>query len=339
VRQKHGPLRADILRQSMNAARLITVVDFISDYRQLAVQVGPVPWRLFFESGGTNKYAPAKHLNGLCGAAPVQMASYQVQAQIDRWLSNRANEFVDCLRRPKLADATKAQLYAINRKAAWFSRDEIEGIGHHRMHSGGKPPDSQGYRSLVTRVRGMLKTRINAALNSIVRIHAPAALVVERLDFRFPGLSRRMNRLISKCSRAVFRAKLVDLKDKFGIAATEVAVPYTSQECSSCHYVDKTNRPSQTKFACRWCDNASHPEVDASRIVNQRCSLELGTKWLTKRAILAVLVSQRIERWPLIRSNGPQGATHDPRLSNPYVKSWADLARNALETQGVMPCA
>jgi hypothetical protein len=75
VRQKHGPLRADILRQSMNAAKLVTVLDFISDYRQLAAQVGRVPWRLFFESGGTNKYAPAKHLNGLCGAAPVQMAS------------------------------------------------------------------------------------------------------------------------------------------------------------------------------------------------------------------------------------------------------------------------
>jgi putative transposase len=172
-----------------------------------------------------------------------------------------------------------------------------------------------------------------------VRIHALAALVVERLIFRFPGLSKRMNRFITNCGRAVFPAKLVDLKDKFGIAATEVAASYTSQGCSSCHYVDKTNRPSQTKFACRWCDNASHAEVGASRTVNQRCSLELGTKWHTKRAILAVLVSPHIKRWPLIRSNGPQGATHDPRLSNPYVRSWADLARNALETQGVMPCA
>jgi putative transposase len=216
---------------------------------------------------------------------------------------------------------------------------QIVGIARHRMHSGGKSRDSQGYRSFVTRVRGMLKTRINAALNSILRIHAPAALVVERLDFRFPGLSRRMNRFITNCGWAVFRAKLVDLKDKFGIAATEVAAPYTSQECSSCHYVDKTNRPSQTKSACRWCDNASHADVDASRVVNQRCALGLGTKWLTKGAILAVLVNQHIKRWPLIRSNGPQGATHDPRLSNPYFKGWAAVARNSLETQRIVPCS
>jgi putative transposase len=491
VRKQHGPLRADTLRQSMNSAKEATVLDFIGDYRELAVQIGRVQWRLFFEKGGTNKYAPAKHLNGLCGAAPVQMASYQVQEQIDGWVSNRANEFVDCVRHSKLADATKAQLYAINRKAAWFSRDGIEGIAapvralarsimrhvmgkhrhpdlsrisprldsrvatvappkkdgyadlwatlrlpnrgtiaiplhgnplfnqrggelcpvvqlctdadsvtirlvqdmakpfaalkaayepkidslgidfglsalaatsegtmfgvrliddlkridkqivgiaRHRMRSGGKPRDSQCYRTLVTRVRGMLKTRINAALNSIVRIHAPAALVVERLDFRFPGLSRRMNRLITNCGRAVFRAKLADLKDKYGIAASDVPAPYTSQECSSCHYVDAANRPSQTKFACRWCGNATHADVDAARAVNQRRSLGLGTKWLTKGAILAVLVGQHIKRWPLVRSNGPPGATHDPRLPNPHFKGWADLARNALETQGVVPC-
>jgi hypothetical protein len=142
-----------------------------------------------------------------------------------------------------------------------------------------------------------------------------------------------MNRLITNCGRAVFGAKLADLK------AIEVAAPYTSREYSSCHYVDKTNRSSQTKFACRWCGNATHAEVDASRIVNQRSSLGLGTKWLTKGAILAVLISQHIKRWPLIRSNGPQGATHDPRLSNPCFKGWAAVARNSLETQGIVPCS
>jgi putative transposase len=106
---------------------------------------------------------------------------------------------------------------------------QILGIARHRMHSGGKPRDSQGYRSLVTRDRGMLKTRINAALNSILRIHPPVAVVVERLDCHNPGLSKRMNRLITNCGRAVFRAKLVDLKDKFGIAAIEVAAPNTAE--------------------------------------------------------------------------------------------------------------
>ena len=44
------------------------------------------------------------------------------------------------------------------------------GIARHRMRSGSKPRDSLRYRKLVMRLRGMLKTRINAALNSIVKI-------------------------------------------------------------------------------------------------------------------------------------------------------------------------
>jgi putative transposase len=74
---------------------------------------------------------------------------------------------------------------------------ELVGIARHRMRSGSKPRDSQRYRALVKRVRGLLKTRINTALNRIVAIHAPGELVVERLDFRKPGLSRRLNRILT----------------------------------------------------------------------------------------------------------------------------------------------
>jgi putative transposase len=56
------------------------------------------------------------------------MASYQVQEQIDGWVSNRANEFVDCVRGSNLPDATKKQLYTINWRQLWFSREAIVDI-------------------------------------------------------------------------------------------------------------------------------------------------------------------------------------------------------------------
>ena len=96
---------------------------------------------------------------------------------------------------------------------------QLVAIARHRMRSGDKPRNSARYRRLITRLRGMLKTRINAALNRIVEVHAPAELVVERLNFRSPDLSRRMNRLVNNCGRAVFRQKLTDLQEKLGIAA------------------------------------------------------------------------------------------------------------------------
>ena len=37
---------------------------------------------------------------------------------------------------------------------------------------------------------------------------------LERLDFRMPGLSRRMNRILTNCGRGVLRAKLQDLEER-----------------------------------------------------------------------------------------------------------------------------
>jgi hypothetical protein len=128
VRKKHGPFRADTLAHSMNAAKESFVLDFVRGYRDVAVQVGRAQWRLFFETGGTNKQASAKPLNAICGVAPVQMASYQVQEQIDGWVSNRANEVVDCVRGSNLPDATKKQLDTINRRQFWFSRRAVVDI-------------------------------------------------------------------------------------------------------------------------------------------------------------------------------------------------------------------
>ncbi len=139
-----------------------------------------------------------------------------------------------------------------------------------------------------------------------------------------------MNRLVTNCGRAVFRAKLGDLKDKFGITATEVPAPFTSQECSLCHYVDALNRPSQSKFACRWCGSVKHADVNASRSINQRRSLGLGSEWLGKAAILGALVELHTEL----------GTAADPRLDNPYFAKWVRSATaRTLETQGVVRCA
>ena len=70
---------------------------------------------------------------------------------------------------------------------------QISAIAQHRQRAGGKARDSERYRQLVSRLRGMLKTRVNAALNRIIEIRKSAALMIEHLDFRMPNMSRRMN--------------------------------------------------------------------------------------------------------------------------------------------------
>ena len=83
-------------------------------------------------------------------------------------------------------------------------------------------------------MRGWLESEVGRCLNRLVATRAPAELVVERLDFRAPGLSRRLNRLLSNMGRGFFEAKLKDLEERFGITCNKVIAAYSSQADSAC---------------------------------------------------------------------------------------------------------
>ncbi len=98
----------------------------------------------------------------------------------------------------------------------------IAGLAARLQAQGIKPNRSRRYRERVEAFRGFLREAIGRVLNRLVQTHAPAHLVLERLDFRAPGLSRRLNRLLARSGRAVIRAKLQDLEQRYGITWTEV---------------------------------------------------------------------------------------------------------------------
>ncbi|SAL80491.1 hypothetical protein AWB68_05869 [Caballeronia choica] len=71
-------------------------------------------------------------------------------------------------------------------------------------------------------MRGWLESEVGRCLNRLVAVRAPAELVIERLDFRAPGLSRQLNRLLSNMGRGFIEAKLKDLEERFGITCRKV---------------------------------------------------------------------------------------------------------------------
>jgi putative transposase len=148
---------------------------------------------------------------------------------------------------------------------------------------------SKKYRVLIQRLRGFIKTEINRYLNYLVKMKKPLDIIVERLDFSSPERSKRFNRIVQNCGRAVFKAKLQDLKDKYGINTIEVNPAYTSQQCSSCTYVDKRNRNGD-KFICLYCGMKMHADVNASRnIVQRRSLLTTGGLYTSVKATLVNL--------------------------------------------------
>ena len=109
-------------------------------------------------------------------------------------------------------------------------------------------------------------------LERLVRLKRAATLIVERLDFSHPDLSKRMNRLIRRCGRKVFRQKLQNLEERFGVKLVEVNAAYSSQQCRSCGWTTRDNRPARASFRCRRCGHTSHADVDAARSLRGRRS-------------------------------------------------------------------
>jgi putative transposase len=174
----------------------------------------------------------------------------------------------------------------------------ISTIARHRQRAGLKVRSNR-YDRAVCQLRGWLKTEINRILNRIVLLRKPAHLTVERLDFRHPGLSKRMNRILTNCGRAAFRAKLQDLEERYGVTHTEVHAAYSSQTCSHCGWVEKNNRRSQSEFRCRCCGTRMHADINAARNLGARrsCSV-MGNPRQGRRAVLDEALRRFAERKP-----------------------------------------
>ena len=140
---------------------------------------------------------------------------------------------------------------------------------------------NERYNQLQQRIKSYFKNEICRILNKLAKKNV-GIFVVEKLDFRATGLSKRMNRLIGRTYRAFVNAKLARLEEQFGIQIIAVNPAYTSQECSRCHYVSKDNRKSQKDFVCQYCHYSCNADVNAGRVINQRRSLMLEFPVYTK---------------------------------------------------------
>lgn len=183
---------------------------------------------------------------------------------------------------------------------AWLQRRHI------------KPSTNREYHRLQHRIRAYVANEIGRILNRIAARHGVAKvreLIVERLDFRYGGMSPRMNRLVTRIGRAVFRQRLAALTEEHGIAVHDVPAPYTSQECSGCGHVSPRNRPARAQFNCRFCNKKQHADVNAARVILSRRSWQQpdDTGPASRRNTLRILDERFRQRW-----NTPtQGAVMD----------------------------
>ena len=126
----------------------------------------------------------------------------------------------------------------------------------------------------------------------------------EDVQFAYEQLSVASMRFKAKAQNAYLRAsnlahipqQIAWNSQKRGVVATPVSSAYSSQECSVCHYTDRSNRPNQQTFCCQVCGFEAHADHNAAINLSRRVGDTQLRACRDRTAIKAVLM-QRHEAW------------------------------------------
>jgi len=187
------------------------------------------------------------------------------------------------------------------------------------------PRDDKKYREYRKNFIDYVKNEINRLINVIIKIYKPKKIIIERLDFRSPELSKKMNRMIQNFGKRYIKQKLERLQELYGIEVIEVNPAYTSQECSSCGYADKRNRKDTQEFECKACGNKTNAQINGAKNIFKRSSLE--SLHLTKKQVLKMLTERYLERL-----KGCKSPPLDVIKDNPYFKDYLDSILNPCQS-------
>jgi len=157
---------------------------------------------------------------------------------------------------------------------------------------------NERYQRFQQRIREYVKNEINGIVNRLLGIYDIKSITVESLGFRNGGLSRRMNRILSRAGRAAIQSKLASIAETHGVTTHKINPAYTSQQCSGCGFTDKTNR-NDLYFKCRFCGKRLNAETSGSRVLTVRRSLGQSDLYVSRQAILQRLDSEFENRWGL----------------------------------------
>ena len=180
---------------------------------------------------------------------------------------------------------------------AWLSERDTE---LENAHQGAEPqpyplPGIETLPPVNKRIRDHVTNEVNRLLNRLGEQDIKE-IVVEELDFRHSGLTRRMNRIVSRAGRNAVKCKLQDLQDNKGVTVTKVNPAYTSQECPNCGCTDPRNRKTRDLFRCICCGYTLHADINASRNIRARRSRRDGWRFIGRKQILATLRNEHGER-------------------------------------------
>jgi Putative transposase DNA-binding domain len=142
-----------------------------------------------------------------------------------------------------------------------------------------------------------VRQEINRAVNECFAKHEGAQFAYEHLSVATMKFkARAMNAYLYASNLAHIPEQIAWNATKRGIQATRVKSAYSSQECSVCHYPDRTNRPDQQTFCCQVCAYSTHADFNGATNVARRVEDTELQACMDRKAVKALLM-QRHQAW------------------------------------------
>ena len=116
-------LRTYKLSHFANKEKRKDVFDVLREYRNTCVEISKKQWRLFFNSEKLNKMSDLRYVNSGLSERYKRCCAYQVDGQLQSFISNRQNDFVSMVYKSSLNEETRIKLLQINRRKLWFKAE------------------------------------------------------------------------------------------------------------------------------------------------------------------------------------------------------------------------
>lgn len=122
-------------------------------------------------------------------------------------------------------------------------------------------------RKVHARISNIRQDALHKATTMLTKSHGYIViedLKVQNMTKKGGSNKRGLNRVVMDASFGEFRRMLEYKGKKYGAEIRVVPPHYTSQTCSSCGYVGKGNRLSQSRFQCQACGHEANADVNAA---------------------------------------------------------------------------
>lgn len=152
-----------------------------------------------------------------------------------------------------------------------------EGRKGHGIQARNKPV--YAIEDKVARARDTINHKYSRALIDYAVKNGCGTIQMEKLT----GITADANRFLKNWTYFDLQTKIEYKAKEAGIAIVYIEPRYTSQRCSKCGYIDRENRPAQSRFICQKCAFQENADYNASQNISIRNIDKIIEKHLQSR--------------------------------------------------------